>query len=246
MAISAGKLAPSVVVLAFVGYCVWPSLSEMMSPPPPPKAAAKVSELAASLFSPTMGPVPTRNPWGGLDAASLAAAKESAKSVDTSSEAVVDSAIAKTPAGPVDPLAGLRLDATSILGDQRVAVINGQMCAAEEVVTLENAPYRVIRVLAYKVVLEREGKIMELTYSNVASKPAASPKAGVQASPVSAKASLTEKRLADSESSLPNAPAALESLLKQSGALEALLKKQPAAATGAMSDAINQLNKAGD
>jgi len=246
MAISVGKLAPSAVVLAFVGYCVWPSLSDLTSPPPLLKATAKMPELAASLFSPTMPPVPTRNPWGGLDAASLAAAKDSAKPGDANSETVVDSAMAKTSAGPVDPLAGLKLDATCILGDRRVAMINGQMYAAQEVLTVENAPYRVVRVLPYKVVLEREGKIMELTYSNVTSQPAKSPQAGVQAKPVSEKASLTKKPSADPESLLQKPPAALESLLKQSGVLGSLLKQQPTALTGAMSDAINQSNKAGD
>jgi hypothetical protein len=257
MAISAGKLAPSAVVLAFVGYCVWPSLSEMISPPPPPTPPAKVPELAASLFSPTIPPVPTRNPWGGLDAKALAAAKESANQVDTTSEEVVDSAIAKTVSEPVDPLTMLKLGATSILGDQRMAVINGQLCAAEETLTVENAAYRVVRVLPYKVVLENKGKIVELTYANVASRSTATAPDGVQAKPVPENATLMEKPSANLESSLPKPPPALESLFeqsgvlgslfkKQSGALESLLKKRSAAVTGTVADEINPSNKAGD
>jgi hypothetical protein len=256
MAISAGKLAPSAVVLAFLGYCAWPSLSEMVSPPPPPPPPAKVPELAASLFSPTMPPVPTRNPWGGLDAASLAA-KQSVKQADTQSDEVVDSALAKAVSEPVDPLTQLKLGATSILGDQRMAVINGRLCAAEETLTVGDTPYRVVRVLPYKVMLEHKGNIVELTYANVASRAAATTPGGEEAKSVSERVSLVEKPLADGAASLPKPPAALESLLEQSGDLGSLLKKQSgvlglllkqqsAALTGTVPDEINPSNKAGD
>lgn len=256
MAISVGKLAPSAAVLAFVGYCAWPSLSDLMTPPPPPKAPAKVAELAASLFSPTMPPVPTRNPWGGLDAAALAAAKAAAKPVDTQqqSEAVVEDAVAETTVGPTNPLAGLRLDATSILGDERVAVINGQVCAAQEIVTIENVSYKIVRVLPYKVVLECDGKIMELAYASTAS-PLAKSAAGAKGKPTSTttalatKASTSPVAAVTPEDPAQKMPAAFESLLKQQGgALQSLLKQQPASgsAAGGLSDLINQLNKAGE
>lgn len=187
MAISAGKLAPSAVILAFVGYCVWPSLSEMMSDPPPPKAPAKVPELAASLLSPTMAPVPTRNPWGGMDAASLTAAKaaakeaakmEAAKTADKTAGALAGSAAATTPNEPVDPLAGLKLDATCILGNQRMAMINGQMCALHERLSAGNSPTspKVVGVFPYKVLLEYGGKTVELKYSDTASPSSSSQK----------------------------------------------------------------------
>jgi hypothetical protein len=246
MAISVGKLAPSAIVLAFVGYCVWPSLSDLTSTPLPPKAPAKIREVPVALFSPTMPPVPTRNPWGGLDAAALAAVKESTKPVDTQSESVVDAAMAEATAGPTDSLAGLQLSATSILGDQRVAIINGQICAAHETLNAENAAYRVVRVLPYKVVLEHDGKIVELTYSNVTSRADTSAEGGVQAKPASAKASVLKKRSADPEEFLKQQPAALDALLKKSGALGLLLKKQQAAMPSEVSDAINPSNKAGN
>lgn len=221
MAISAGKVAPSAVILAFVGYCVWPSLSEMMSDQPPPKAPVKVPALAASLFSPTMAPVPTRNPWGGLDAASLAAAKaaakevaekEAAKTADTTTGTPASSAAAKTPNKPVDPLAGLKLDATCILGNQRMAMINGQMCALHEKLPAENSSTspKVVGVFPYKVLLEYEGKTVELKYSDAASQ---------------------------SSSSQKDKPG---SAGKASGA-----KKPPAAATGAKSDGKNPSGKTG-
>ena len=167
-------------MLAFVGYCVWPSVSELTSDPPPPKPPAKVPELAAALFSPTMPPRPTKNPWGGKDAASLAAAKEAAKAADKTAEAPAGSAAAKTPDKPVDPLDGLKLDATCILGDQRLAVINGQLYAPQETLSAGNSstpPFKIVSVLPYKVLLEREGKTVELTYSDVVSRPASSPQA---------------------------------------------------------------------
>lgn len=243
MAISVGKLAPSAVVLAFVGYCTWPSLSDLTSTLPPPKAPPKVAEVAASLFSPTMPPVPTRNPWGGLDAAELAAAKETAKPVDTQSEAVVEAAMAqKTSAEPTNPLAGLKLDATSILGDQRVAVISGQMCSAQELVTFNDARYRVVRVLPYKVVLERDGKIMELTYSSVASDSAKPKEDGVKATPASMKTSNMKK-----PSDAPEPQSLVGSLIKKhTSAWESIMEKREAAEAAAMSGVIDQPKKAGN
>ncbi len=64
MVLSVGKVAPSAVVLAFVGYCVWPSVSELASGPRPPKPPAKVPELAATLFAPKLPPPPTRESVG--------------------------------------------------------------------------------------------------------------------------------------------------------------------------------------
>ena len=171
MAISAGKVAPSAVVLAFVGYCVWPSVSEWTSAPPP-KPPVKVPELAAALFSPTMPPRPTKNPWGGKDAASLAAAKEAAAG------APAGSAAAKKPVGPLD---GLKLEATCILGNQRLAMINGQLYAPQEMPpagkSSPSTPFRVVGVFPNKVLLECKGKTVELTYEGVVSRPASSPKA---------------------------------------------------------------------
>jgi hypothetical protein len=177
MAISAGKVAPSAVVLAFVGYCVWPSVSEWTSAPPP-KPPVKVPELAAALFSPTMPPCPTKNPWGGMDAASLAAAKEAAKAADKTARVLAGSAAAKKPVGPLD---GLKLEATCILGNQRLAMINGQLYAPQEMPpagkSSPSTPFRVVGVFPNKVLLECKGKTVELTYEGVVSRPASSPKA---------------------------------------------------------------------
>jgi len=176
MTISVGKMAPRVIVLAAVAYCAWPSVSELTSESTPPPAK-KVADLPAALFSPAMPPCPARNPFGGKDAAALAAATRSpAAAGETGARPKpAASAAAKLPDKPLDPLGGLKLDATCILGDQRLAMINGQLYASREKLPAGNAapPFRIVSVLPYKVLLERDGKTLELTYANVASRPAA-------------------------------------------------------------------------
>jgi hypothetical protein len=175
MAIRLGNVVPRAIALAVVGYCVWPSISELTSQPQP-APAKKVPELAASLFSPTLTPPPARDPFGGT---AITAGPTGAKTglAHGRPAAAASSAAAKAATPPPDPLQGLRLDATCIVGDQRLAVINGKVYAAEERVSagtsMANSP-KIVSVLPYKVVLERDGKTVELTYSNVASRPAKS------------------------------------------------------------------------
>ena len=94
----------------------------------------KLPELAASLFSPKMPPPPTTNPWGGKDITSLAAAREAAKAAE-----LAGGTAEKTPppaeaeaAKNVDPLRGLKLDATLIVGGKRLAVINGRFYGPQQ------------------------------------------------------------------------------------------------------------------
>jgi hypothetical protein len=193
MVIPVGKLAPSAAALVLAAYCVWPSLSELASAPRP-TPSKKVPELAAALFSPAMPPCPTRNPFEWTDAALLAAAKGSPKAVGKTAVQAAALGTAKTADKPVDPLGGLTLDATSILGDQRLAVINGQLYALHDrLAGNSSTPYRIVGVFSYKVLLDREGKIVELTYSDAASRSASSPHAGVRGKPAAAGASLAKK-----------------------------------------------------
>jgi hypothetical protein len=171
MAISANKLAPSAAVLAFVGYCIWPSVSDMVFPPPPPPSPPKVPELAASLFAPTLPPPPTKNPWGGKDAESLAALKKPGTVAETPAETRVKAA---DPTGsatsPTNLLAGLTLDATFVAGDERMAVINGVVYSVQDVLpaTVASAPdITIANVLPYSVLLEHEGTTAQLTYTDV-------------------------------------------------------------------------------
>ena len=217
MKLPVGKLAPSAAALAFAAYCMWPSLVELASAPrpTPPK---KVPELAASLLSPEISPSPTRNPFEWTDAALLAAeaatrapkaaGKVAAKTVAQAATAIrspntvgttaVQAAVlgkAKTPDEPMDPLGGLRLEATSTLGRQRLAVINGQMYALHDRLAGDSStpPYRIVGVLSHMVLLEREGKTVELTYSDAASRAALSPRAGVRGKSAAAGAASSKK-----------------------------------------------------
>jgi hypothetical protein len=206
MAISVEKLAPRAVVLAVVGYCVWPTIMDLASKPDP-KPPEKVPELAASALRPKMPPLPTRDPFGAKPAAKAMAARPATSSTTTA--AMVNKAAAKLasrsaatkgpagmtaaakgPAGKTatagtaavaakspPPTAGLTLEATCIAGDQRMAVINGRLYRAQEMLAASNAAapaYRLIDVSPHKVLLEYQGKRVELSYSDSASRPAGS------------------------------------------------------------------------
>jgi hypothetical protein len=204
MVISISKLAPRATVLAVVGYCVWPSLSYMTSQPET-KPPGKLPELAAALLSPKMPSCPTRDPFGSKSAAQLSArrgASTAAVKLATKEDRAKSStplvgkpaeklAAADTSEQPVDPLNGLTLDATCIVGRRRAAVINGRLYAPEELLSASSPstpPYKIVDVFPYKVLLEREGKTLELTYSNVASRSVSSQSAGGGARPGSAAA----------------------------------------------------------
>ena len=240
MAISAGKVAPSVVVLALVGYCVWPSVLELTSAPPPPPSPVKVPELAASLFSPTMPSPPTKNPWGGMDVESLAAAKEAAKTAakmeaaKEADKAAGASAGSAAPNKPVDLLDGLKLEATCILGNQRLAMINGQLYAPQKTPSAGNSstpPFRVVGVFPNKALLECKGKTVELTYEGIVSQPASPPKA-------------KSPKIAPAKTELPKTD--LLDITAVGGRVTSLLKKLSAAATALQSGGKNQSGKAGD
>lgn len=168
MAISVGKLAPSAVVLAFMSYCAWPSVSDLMLSSQAQKPSGKIPELAASLFSPKLASCPTTNPFGGLDAASLAATLEK-EAAAKAKAARSGSATEKRADNPYDPIGGLKLQATCIIGKQRMAVINGKTYAPQEMLPTGNSltpTFKIIDVLPTVVLLDDHGRILELTYSN--------------------------------------------------------------------------------
>jgi hypothetical protein len=186
MVISVEKVAPRVIALAAVAYCVWPSLTALMSEPES-KRPQKLPELAASLLSPKMPPQPTRDPFGFKVAA--APAKSSTAGAGAAKNAPAKQAIAaKPPERPVDPLKGLTLEATSIVGNRRMAVINGRSYTAQETLRTPDPTsprLKIVNVLPYKVLLEREGKPLELTYSDLVSHSATPPNTDGNAKPAS-------------------------------------------------------------
>jgi hypothetical protein len=201
MAVSIGNLAPRAVVLGLVAVGVWPSVSHLLSEDKPPTPEA-MPELANALLSPKPPPRPTRDPFGLVTAAQPLSAKEAAKEAaklqaSRSAAAVRRNALA---AKPVDPLSGLILTATCIVGDQRLALINGRLYAPRQTLVTDKpvakrspgakgaAPaaaedpatssYQVVEVLPYKVLLAHNGQILELGYSNVTSGPPSAGRTG--------------------------------------------------------------------
>ena len=112
MAISANTLVPRVIALAAVGYCVWPSLtafvSETQNKPP-----AKLPALETTLLRPKMPPQPARDPFQVNVAAKADSPGKSSKAGAGMAEA--NSATGGARPKPVNPLAGLTLDAGCIV-----------------------------------------------------------------------------------------------------------------------------------
>jgi hypothetical protein len=80
----------------------------------------------------------------------------------------------------VDPFEGLRLEATCLSGDQRLALINGQIYAPQKKSAAgkpSTPPFRVVSVFPNTVLLERDGQTVELTYEGIVSRPGAAPRA---------------------------------------------------------------------
>jgi hypothetical protein len=202
MQISVGNLAPRAVVVGLVAFGVWPTVAQFLSDEKP-KPPETMPALAAALLSPKPLPPPTRDPFGMLTAAKPSSAKDLARTGAARQLSLASLASAKNAgrgdgkAGikPVDPLSGLALTGTCIMGDQRLAVINGRLYAPQEtlatVMPATNkpttnkstanksapdksapSPYEVVDVLPYKVLLAHDGQILELVYSNIASGPA--------------------------------------------------------------------------
>jgi hypothetical protein len=169
MALTAGKLAPSLAVTAFMGYCVWPSVSDIVSPPPPPPTAEKIAELAPSLFNPKLPPPPQKNPFGGLSAGALAEAKAAGRFAGQTTK--MQGPAIKKAMKAFNPVAELRLEATSILGNDKLAVINGNFYAPGQRIPTPTGTGNgctVADVLPNKVLLAYQGKTVTLTYSNTA------------------------------------------------------------------------------
>jgi hypothetical protein len=167
------KLAPHAVVLAAVLYWIWPNLVDG-SPKAETKPAATSSEFTAATLTPTFPQPPKRNPFGGLLTDSIARAQSGATATKAADGNHANTADKKANSGKAE---GHVLNATCIVGNQRLAMIDGRLYAVQESLppgSAAGASYKIVKVLPYKVLLEREGKTLELTYSDAASQSAAS------------------------------------------------------------------------
>jgi len=177
MALSPSKLAPSAAVLAFVGYCAWPSVSSMISDSKKYNPPEDIAELAASVLTPKLAPLPEKNPFGGMDLGALLKAKE--KKIEIKSSSAAD--ISKMPKNVYDPIGSLKLQATCIIENQRVAIINGKTYGPKDTLLTGNAlkpSFKIVDILPTKVLLGDNGRVLELTYTNGPLKTPSDGKAG--------------------------------------------------------------------
>jgi hypothetical protein len=222
------------VVVAVVGYCVWPYVLAS-TPDTSAKQAKTLPEISLALLNPTLSPPPDSDPFvpfdevsaqtfkvpvrmsngrsggdsppaqtapsraGGSGASNIAAGlRQAGKMLATSAKGAMSAATGPGPRttptpkaaaakpAPKAPVGTLALQATSIEGDQRIALINNQLYQVGE--SLESGkpagtpPLVVKQILPDKVVLERDGRLFDLNYSNTARAAAPSKFAGKPAS----------------------------------------------------------------
>jgi hypothetical protein len=159
-----GKLAPLAVVLATAVYCTVSGLigsgSKLDVKPP-----AKLPEFTAALLSPTLPPASMRNPFRLPGEDSNKTVQSTPRGKKTVNAKAID---AKAVNANND---GLVLNATCIMGQQRLAVINGQVYRQKDTLdtsTTAGAPCVITEILPTKVLLESQGKLLQLSYSDVA------------------------------------------------------------------------------
>jgi hypothetical protein len=175
-------VVPRVIAVAIIGYSAWPSISYLTSPPQS-KPAETLPELPKSLLTPKLPPLAKRDPFMSKDAM-LAKSKDSQKKTGgTLGKGVADKLAgiggsAKDGKGAApNPLSGIALEATSIVGNSRLAIINGRVYGANESIQGLNPSLpklTVLNVFPYKVLLACDGRTIELAYPDTASPRAAS------------------------------------------------------------------------
>jgi len=171
MSTSITKFAPQAVVLAVALYWSWPALKTFVprttvgAPTVEPKKSAG-AEFAGAVLSPTFVPPSSRNPF-------LSAALQST-AVAGSVKPGQRNGTAKTVVSIRD--LGLVLSATCIVGQQRMAIINGRVYKEKEAIQQpgdETVSCIVTDILPHKVLLSCQGKTLQLSYLNAGVKPAA-------------------------------------------------------------------------
>jgi hypothetical protein len=164
---SINKLMPQAIVLAVALFWCWPSLKQAFFPSAPPKSAKKEvapEGFSAAALSPKFPPIPKRDPFELLGATRIVKDGKSKGSNGTSKEAA-EKAIADVKDS------GLILNATLVMGQQRLAYINGRVYREKEAISIEgrgpDAPTWVVTtILPHKVLLSYQGTPLQLNYSN--------------------------------------------------------------------------------
>ncbi len=168
------RFAPQAMVLAVALYWSWPALSAVFLQPAKLDAAAETKkpatpDFAAKALSPKFLPFPKHNPFFALDhaqkATALAGSRKSGRK---------QAGMAKGIAAAHD--VGLVLNATCIMGQQRLAIINGRVYKEKETIPQagdESSSCFITAILPHEVLLSRRGEIMKLGYLNLAARAAA-------------------------------------------------------------------------
>lgn len=162
MPTSVVKLAPQVIVLIVALYWSWPFLQPAPKPEPAPAKdpkAAVAMTFTPAVLSPTFPPLPERNPFEFPGAAR----PKVAKSNKPGSKATVDKAAVEAKG------TSLVLGATCIIGDRRLAYINGRVYKEKEAIQGQGedaAGWVVTDIYPHKVLLSYQGMPLQLNYTN--------------------------------------------------------------------------------
>ena len=167
------KFAPQAMVLAVTLYWSWPALKVAL---PQAAAAHPTAEskaplgkaFAATVLSPKFLPFPKRDPFQLADHSpkngKLVKSGKGGKKLDAAAKvaAMRDS--------------GMVLSGTCIMGNKRMAIINGQVYKEKDSIPQpgEDTPSCFItNILPHRVLLSYQGEVVQLSYVNVAAKPVA-------------------------------------------------------------------------
>lgn len=168
------KFAPQVMVLAVSLYWCWPALNASFLQGTRRVVQEEVKKPAAPLFAadilaPKFAPLAKRNSFLTLD---YKPKKDAKGRLAGSGKKILDPA--EKAAAFRD--SGMILNATCIMGNQRMAIISGHVYKEKDAIPQpgDEAPSCfVTAILPHKVLLSYQGELQQLGYVNVASKPAA-------------------------------------------------------------------------
>jgi hypothetical protein len=208
MAIPVGKFVPSCIVVAATSYCAWPYFSESdraagtqkndnlpkisaeaispkISPPPqrdPFEASGEKPAKQANNTPPSQGRNPKQTSAAGAANAAISISGQQPKTPPANSTGNAAAKTSQNVSNASKETPALSLYATSIYGNQRLTMINNRIYQEGETLQPVNPadpPCMIAKVLADRVILESQGKTIELLYSD-------KPNAGAQSKATSA------------------------------------------------------------
>ena len=168
MAITVHKTAPTAIVAAMVLICCWSSLE--LSEKHAADAPGAIPEIAASLLTPAVDAPSSRNPF-------RSAASPRAGELASRGDAISPPRATGAPGTELDArdaISGLDLSATYIRGKDRMAIINGRLYGVGDSLTLPGPSpdsCTIGGIEPQKVLVERRGQALELTYGDRLAQP---------------------------------------------------------------------------